>query len=188
MRSRRQCRRAPRRLRQSGHHVETAPRPVPGQLTFTAPRRGKPPRHLADLTLAERREAAVALGHPAFRAEQLSTPLLRAARRPPDEMTDLPKAVRDDLVARPAADAAHPGAQRSPPTAAPPSSTLWRLFDGALVESVLMRYPNRMTVCISSQAGCGMNCPFCATGQAGLTRNMSTAEIVEQVVPPACAR
>ena len=59
---------------------------------------------------------------------------------------------------------------------------VWRLFDGALVESVLMRYPNRVTVCISSQAGCGMNCPFCATGQEGLTRNMSTAEIVEQVV------
>jgi 23S rRNA (adenine2503-C2)-methyltransferase len=60
--------------------------------------------------------------------------------------------------------------------------TLWRLFDGALVESVLMRYPDRVTMCVSSQAGCGMNCPFCATGQAGLTRNMSTAEIVEQVV------
>ena len=45
-----------------------------------------------------------------------------------------------------------------------------------------MRYPDRVTMCVSSQAGCGMNCPFCATGQAGLTRNMSTAEIVEQVV------
>ncbi len=51
-----------------------------------------------------------------------------------------------------------------------------------IVESVLMRYPKRVTICISSQAGCGMNCPFCATGQAGLTRNMSAAEIVEQVV------
>jgi 23S rRNA (adenine2503-C2)-methyltransferase len=59
---------------------------------------------------------------------------------------------------------------------------LWRLFDGALVESVLMRYPGRVTLCVSSQAGCGMNCPFCATGQAGLTRNMSAAEIVAQVV------
>ena len=45
-----------------------------------------------------------------------------------------------------------------------------------------MRYPDRVTMCVSSQAGCGMDCPFCATGQAGLTRNMSTAEIVEQVV------
>ncbi len=65
--------------------------------------------------------------------------------------------------------------------------TLWRLHDGALVESVLMRYPargaarERVTVCISSQAGCGMACPFCATGQGGLTRNLSTAEIVDQV-------
>ena len=57
-----------------------------------------------------------------------------------------------------------------------------RLFDGATVESVLMRYPHRVTMCISSQAGCGMNCPFCATGQAGLTRNLSAAEMVEQVV------
>jgi 23S rRNA (adenine2503-C2)-methyltransferase len=60
--------------------------------------------------------------------------------------------------------------------------TLWRLHDGALVESVLMRYPDRVTMCVSSQAGCGMACPFCATGQGGLQRNMSTAEIVEQVV------
>ena len=59
--------------------------------------------------------------------------------------------------------------------------TLWRAFDGALVESVLMRYPDRVTMCVSSQAGCGMACPFCATGQAGLTRNLSAAEIVTQV-------
>ena len=63
--------------------------------------------------------------------------------------------------------------------------TVWRLHDGALVESVLMRYPDRTTVCISSQAGCGMACPFCATGQGGLERNLSTAEIVEQVVAAA---
>jgi 23S rRNA (adenine2503-C2)-methyltransferase len=60
--------------------------------------------------------------------------------------------------------------------------TLWRMHDGALVESVLMRYPDRITMCVSSQAGCGMACPFCATGQGGLQRNMSTAEIVEQVM------
>jgi 23S rRNA (adenine2503-C2)-methyltransferase len=60
--------------------------------------------------------------------------------------------------------------------------TLWRLVDGSLVESVFMRYPDRVTMCVSSQAGCGMGCPFCATGQAGLTRNLSTAEIVGQIV------
>jgi len=58
---------------------------------------------------------------------------------------------------------------------------LWRAHDGTLVESVVMRYDDRATVCVSSQAGCGMACPFCATGQGGLRRNLSTAEITEQV-------
>ena len=162
----------------------SAPRPEPGQLTFTAPRRGKPPRHLADLSVDERREAAVALGHPAYRATQLSTHYFERLVDRPEDMTDLPKAVREDLVR-----------DLLPPLLTPVRSLtadrgatvkqVWRLFDGALVESVLMRYPNRVTVCISSQAGCGMNCPFCATGQEGLTRNMSAAEIVEQVVSAA---
>jgi 23S rRNA (adenine2503-C2)-methyltransferase len=65
--------------------------------------------------------------------------------------------------------------------------TLWRALDGAHTESLLMRYPDRATVCVSSQAGCGMACPFCATGQGGLTRNLSTAEIVEQVRAAAAA-
>ena len=65
--------------------------------------------------------------------------------------------------------------------------TLWRLFDGTLLESVLMRYPGRATLCISSQAGCGMACPFCATGQGGLDRNLSVGEMVEQVRHAAAA-
>ena len=65
--------------------------------------------------------------------------------------------------------------------------TLWRLYDGTLIESVLMRYPDRITVCVSSQAGCGMACPFCATGQGGLRRNLSAGEIVEQVAAAARA-
>ncbi len=156
-------------------------RPVPGQLTFSAPRRGKPPRHLADLTLAERRDAAVALGHPAYRASQLSTHYFERLVDRPEDMTDLPKAVRDDLVADLLPTLLTPVRNLTADRGATVKQ-VWRLFDGALVESVLMRYPRRVTVCISSQAGCGMNCPFCATGQEGLTRNMSTAEIVEQVV------
>ena len=96
-------------------------------------------------------------------------------------MTDLPKAVRDDLVGDLLPTLLTPVRSLTADRGATVKQ-VWRLFDGALVESVLMRYPNRVTVCISSQAGCGMNCPFCATGQEGLTRNMSTAEIVEQVV------
>ncbi len=96
-------------------------------------------------------------------------------------MTDLPKAVRDDLVRDLLPTLLTPVRTLSADRGATLKS-VWRLHDGALVESVLMRYPRRVTICVSSQAGCGMNCPFCATGQAGLTRNMSTAEIVEQVV------
>src|SRR4051794_7199174 len=59
---------------------------------------------------------------------------------------------------------------------------LWGLADGARVETVLMHYPGRSTVCVSTQAGCAMGCGFCATGQAGFERNLSAGEIVEQVV------
>src|SRR6476661_1318836 len=156
-------------------------RPRPGQLTFAAPRRGKPPQHLADLAPAERKAAVEALGHKGFRAKQLSTHYFERLVESPEDMTDLPKAFRDDLVATLLPTLLTPLVQRTADDGATIKSA-WRLHDGAIVESVLMRYPNRVTICISSQAGCGMNCPFCATGQAGLTRNMSAAEIVEQVV------
>ena len=159
----------------------TSTPPKPGQLTFTAPRRGKPPRHLADLTPSERREVVESLGHKGFRAKQLSTHYFERLVDSPDEMTDLPKGVRDDLVRDLLPTLLIPMVQRTADDGETVKSA-WRLHDGAIVESVLMRYPNRVTICISSQAGCGMNCPFCATGQAGLTRNLSTAEIVEQVV------
>ncbi len=156
-------------------------RPEPGQLTFRAPRRGKPPQHLADLDLAARGEAVAALGFKKFRAKQLSAHYFERYTTDPEQMTDLPKAGRTELV-----DGMMPQLLTSVRSlVADDGRTIkqvWRLHDGALVESVLMSYPGRVTMCISSQAGCGMNCPFCATGQEGLTRNLSTAEIVEQVV------
>ena len=156
-------------------------RPAPGQLTFTAPRRGKPPQHLADFDLAGRQAFAKELGLPAFRAKQVSTHYFERFVADPAEMTDLPKAGREEIVS-----GLMPPLLTSVKTlVADGGNTLkqvHRLHDGALVESVIMRYPGRVTMCISSQAGCGMNCPFCATGQEGLTRNLSTAEIVEQVV------
>ena len=161
----------------------TAP-PEPGQLTFREPRRDKPPRHLADLTPSERAAAVTELGHPGFRARQLSTHYFERLVDSSDQMTDLPRASRDDLVAGFLPRLLTPVRTLSADGGATLKS-VWRLFDGALVESVVMRYPKRVTVCISSQAGCGMNCPFCATGQEGLTRNMSAAEIVEQVVAAA---
>jgi 23S rRNA (adenine2503-C2)-methyltransferase len=141
----------------------------------------RPPRHLADLELAERREAVAALGERAFRADQLSRHYFGRYTDSPQDMTDLPAGVRTTL-----ADALLPRLLTSEREQTCDNGAtrkmLWRLHDGALVESVLMKYPDRVTMCVSSQAGCGMGCPFCATGQAGLTRNLSAAEIVAQVV------
>lgn len=156
-------------------------RPAPGQLTMSAPRRGKPPRHLADLDLAGRVEWAKELGLPGFRAKQLSTHYFTHHTDDPEQMTDLPRAAREELATAMLPRLLTPVRTITADRGATLKS-VWRLHDGALVESVLMRYPRRATICISSQAGCGMNCPFCATGQEGLTRNMSTAEIVGQVV------
>jgi 23S rRNA (adenine2503-C2)-methyltransferase len=150
-------------------------------LMFAEPKRGKPPIHLVDLTAEERAERLTEAGVQAFRAKQIANHYFTHYTSNPDDMTDLPATGRAELVG----------------SLLPPLLTevkrlqtdngdtikfLWRLFDGALVESVLMRYTGRITLCISSQAGCGMNCPFCATGQAGLTRNMSAGEIVDQIV------
>jgi 23S rRNA (adenine2503-C2)-methyltransferase len=140
-----------------------------------------PPRHLADLDLAARGEAVRSLGEPAYRARQISTHYFGRLVRDTAAMTDLPAASRarltGDLLPQLLTGvrelACDDGATRK---------TLWKLHDGAMVESVLMGYPDRVTACVSSQAGCGMACPFCATGQAGLTRNLSIAEIVDQVV------
>ena len=143
--------------------------------------RRKPPRHLADLSLAERVEHAQELGLPGFRAKQLSTHYFARLVDDPGEMTDLPAAQRDELVTDLLPSLMTP-LRTLEADRGTTRKTLWKLFDGALVESVLMRYPDRATMCVSSQAGCGMACPFCATGQGGLQRNMSTAEIVEQVV------
>jgi len=148
--------------------------------------RPKPPRHLADLALPERRAAVAELGERPFRADQLSRQYFARLADDPAEMTDLPRSVRQEL-----ADALLPRLLTAERELAcdggTTRKTLWRTFDGAYVESVLMRYPGRITMCVSSQVGCGMACPFCATGQAGLTRNLSTAEIVEQVVAGARA-
>ncbi|MCZ9328377.1 23S rRNA (adenine(2503)-C(2))-methyltransferase RlmN [Nocardia farcinica] len=155
-------------------------------LVFDAPRRGMPPRHLADLDAEQRRAAVAELGLPKFRADQIARQYYGRLEADPARMTDLPAPVREqigaalfprllDVVKHVACD---DGRTRK---------TLWRAGDGTLLESVLMRYADRNTLCISSQAGCGMACPFCATGQGGLNRNLSTAEIVDQVRAAAAA-
>jgi 23S rRNA (adenine2503-C2)-methyltransferase len=140
-----------------------------------------PPRHLADLDLAGRRSAVAALGEKPFRADQLSRHYFARYTDIPEDMTDLPAGARATLAGELLPRLLTSERELTCDNGAT-RKVLWRLYDGALVESVLMKYPDRVTMCVSSQAGCGMGCPFCATGQAGLTRNLSTGEIVAQVV------
>lgn len=168
------------------HVVNPAAVPKPGSALLVVPRGTMPPRHLSDMSAGARRKHVESLGLKGFRADQLSRQWYGRLNDVPETWTDIPATDRATLV-----DALTPELLRPIRTLTCDNGqtvkTVWRLFDGALVESVLMRYPNRATMCISSQAGCGMNCPFCATGQAGLTRNLSTAEIVEQVMAGARA-
>ncbi len=157
------------------------------KLVFDEPvQRKKAPKHLADFSPEERRALAVENGLPAFRANQVATHYFTHLSDDPQTWTDIPADMRGtdaeiftpkliELVTTRTTDN---GMTRK---------DLWKLHDGVLVESVLMRYTDRVTVCISSQAGCGMNCPFCATGQAGLTRNLTAGEITEQIVAAARA-
>ncbi|MFD6179447.1 MULTISPECIES: 23S rRNA (adenine(2503)-C(2))-methyltransferase RlmN [unclassified Isoptericola] len=155
---------------------ETAPLP----LQMAPRRRGKPPKHFADLTPAERVASMEAMGEKPFRAKQLATHYFQHYTSDPEQMTDLPAKTREAIATTMFPPLIRP-TRRLEADGGTTVKTLWHLFDDAKVESVLMRYPHRTTLCVSSQAGCGMACPFCATGQLGLTRNLSTAEILEQV-------
>lgn len=122
--------------------------------------------------------AAVLVGEPAYRVRQVWDGLHVRVRRP-EELTELPAALRTALAdALPAA--LHEVSRRSA-DGGQTTKWLWALGDGAKVESVLMRYPDRVTVCVSTQAGCAMACQFCATGQSGFQRHLTQGEIVEQV-------
>jgi 23S rRNA (adenine2503-C2)-methyltransferase len=155
--------------------------PAPGELIMVEPKRPKPPKHWSDWTVEERKAQVVELGLPGFRADQFSRQWYQRLNNDTASWTDVPADMREavkellfpDLMTSVRELKCDNGAT---------VKQVWKLFDGVLVESVLMRYTDRVTMCISSQAGCGMNCPFCATGQGGLTRNLSTAEIVEQVL------
>jgi 23S rRNA (adenine2503-C2)-methyltransferase len=155
------------------------------KLVFDEPvQRKKVPKHLADFSPEERRDWAKELGFPAFRATQVAAHYFTHLASDPGTWSDIPSDMRTSfaeiftpkLIELVRSITCDNGMTRK---------DLWRLHDGVLVESVLMRYTDRTTVCISSQAGCGMNCPFCATGQAGLTRNLTAGEITEQIVAAA---
>ena len=156
-------------------------------LVFDEPvQRKKAPKHLADFAPSERKAFAEELGFPGYRASQVATHYFSHLSNDPQQWSDIPADSRLSI-----ADALTPRLIELVTSRTTDNGMtrkdLWKLHDGVLVESVLMRYSDRVTVCISSQAGCGMNCPFCATGQAGLTRNLSAGEITEQIVAAARA-
>ncbi len=118
-------------------------------------------------------------GQPAYRLDQLWQGLY-SHDKPPEDQTNLPKALKASLAERLA-----PALELAAEQLSDDGQTikwLWNLPDRARIETVLMHYPDRSTVCVSSQAGCAMGCGFCATGQAGYDRNLTVGEILEQVV------
>lgn len=132
------------------------------------------------LSRDELRDLVVELGQPTFRANQISAWLVRGVDDP-EQMTDLPQSLRSvlgemflpsrpELIDHRVADDGHT------------HKLLLSFPDGEAIETVLMLYPHRATVCISTQAGCAMGCPFCATGQAGLRRQLTAGEVIRQVV------
>jgi 23S rRNA (adenine2503-C2)-methyltransferase len=156
-------------------------------LIFDEPvQKKKAPKHLADFSPEDRKAFAKELGFQPFRASQVATHYFSHLNNDPSTWSDIPADQREAI-----ADALTPKLMELVTTRTTDGGMtrkdLWKLHDGTLVESVLMRYTDRVTVCISSQAGCGMNCPFCATGQGGLKRNLTAAEITDQIVAAARA-
>lgn len=139
---------------------------------------GKPA--LAGLTLAEMRTLIEGLGEPSYRAEQVFGMVWREGITDPAAMSVLGKALRARL-----AEATAPEATRVVEVEEAADGTqkyLLELHDGARVEAVMIPEGDRRTVCVSTQVGCPIKCVFCASGVAGLLRNLTVAEIAEQVL------
>ncbi len=123
--------------------------------------------------------AATLAGEPRYRLDQLWNGLYGQLALP-TELTTLPKPLRQRITD--GLPTALVEVVRQVNAKGDTVKYLWELTDGSRIETVLMVYPDRVTVCVSSQAGCAMACGFCATGQAGFTRHLTVGEIVEQVV------
>jgi 23S rRNA (adenine2503-C2)-methyltransferase len=132
-------------------------------LVFEAPSRGLPPRHLADLSPEQRAEAIAALGDKPLRARQLSHHYFGRLSVDAASMTDIPASARERLVREMLPPLLTQVRNVSCDDGAT-SKSLWRAHDGTLLESVVMRYPDRATVCVSSQFVWCMSCCFFATG------------------------
>ena len=136
---------------------------------------------LLDLTYDQLKELLVSWGEPSYRADQLWGWIYRSLAADFEEMTNLPKGLRARLAEETLLQGLKPVAERISADGLT-RKVLFALRDGQTIESVLMLYERRRTVCISTQVGCPIGCPFCATGQSGFVRNLTPGEIVEQVL------
>jgi len=134
---------------------------------------------LRSLSLAELERLVATMGERPYRARQIYRWLHRRYATSVEEMTDLPKALRERLAAETTIEVL-----RMDHEARSVDGTIkfrWETWDGRYIESVYMPEPKRKTLCVSSQVGCAMGCGFCATGTMGLARNLSVGEILAQV-------
>lgn len=137
-------------------------------------------KSLVGMTKDELKALAAELGEGEYRGNQIAKWIYEKGARSLEAMTDLPKAFRAKLEADYQVTALEETASRTAPDGT--TKFLFRGADGKEIESVWLPYPDRVTVCISSQVGCAMACSFCATGQLGFERNLTTGEIVDQVL------
>ncbi|MFH0913746.1 MAG: 23S rRNA (adenine(2503)-C(2))-methyltransferase RlmN [Chloroflexota bacterium] len=137
-------------------------------------------KSLTDLAPAEIRGLVTGCGEPVYRAGQLQRHIYQGLALSFAEMTDLPVTLREKLARK---TALHSLAPREEIKGRSTVKTLFTLADGKTIESALMTYPGgRYTVCLSTQVGCPIGCPFCATGQQGFERNLTAGEMVDQVL------
>ncbi len=149
-------------------------------------RSGRNPRasgktSLLDLTHEQLKKALLSWGEPSFRADQMWGWLYRSLASSFQEMTNLPKELRERLAEATLLRTMDPLEERVS-TDGLTRKVLFALRDNQTIESVLMHYEQRHTACISTQVGCPLGCVFCATGQSGFVRNLTAGEIVEQVI------
>ena len=137
-------------------------------------------RDLHTLTHGELAELLASLGQPSFRAKQVEEWVWSKNARSFDEMTNLPKSLREALAERLTLGGAVEVARQVSSDGS--RKYLLRFTDGVSVECVGMPSRSKLSVCVSTQAGCAMGCAFCATGAAGLSRSLTAAEIYEQVM------
>jgi 23S rRNA (adenine2503-C2)-methyltransferase len=137
--------------------------------------------NLVGMLPSQLEDLAVELGASRYRGRQLATWIYRKGIFDLDAMTDLPRDFRARLVSHPAVIAL-PDVERVTPSQDGSRKLVFRLADGGRVSAVVMPDDDRLTLCISTQVGCGYACAFCLTGTMGLDRNLSAAEIVGQLL------